>query len=199
MSGDHPETVWYIHGANSTSRSFAWMKERMPEHEMIDVEYDHTCSLGDTLDHLRTAAQRIGRHFSIISHSIGGVLAIGVANTHPDLVDRVVTMATPFRGCRAATLLRWVAPCPLFDDIHPYSPFIREQRLSSPRIPVLSIVTTAGGTTVMSEPNDGVVTLKSQTELVGPIYRSVAVNHFEVLLDEEAAMLTRDFIFGAPS
>lgn len=189
-------TVWYIHGANSSSRSFAWIKEKLPPHEAIDVDYGNTTPLSDHLDRLKAAAERFDRPFSIVSHSIGGVMALGIANAVPDKINRIVTMATPFKGCRVATLLRWVAPCPLFDDIHPYSPFITEHRMMTPKVPMLSIVTTAGGTPIMSEPNDGVVSVASQKALRGPVYTELPVNHFEVLLAAESAALISSFIFG---
>ncbi len=192
--------VWYVHGANSTPRSFAWLRDQFATpHAVTDITYQTSRPLNEALDWLKGEAAKAQAPFSIIAHSIGGVLAIGLANAFPDRVEKVVTLASPFLGCKAATMLRWLAPCSLFDDIHPYSPFITEQRLRPTSVPTLSIVTTAGGTPVLGEPNDGVVTVASQRGLRGPTYRNLAVNHFEVLLDSEAATLTRDFIFGAPT
>jgi len=53
-----------------------------------------------------------------------------------------------------------------------------------------------GGTPLMHEPNDGVVSVASQTCLKGPDYHRVDFNHFEVLLAGPVIYLARDCLFA---
>lgn len=52
-----------------------------------------TASLPAYLDHLDRIVAEIGRPFSIIAHSGGGVVASALAERHPDLVRRLVYVA----------------------------------------------------------------------------------------------------------
>lgn len=61
------------------------------------------------VDHLITTTQRAfdktGRPVHLVGHSLGGVLARGVAMLHPDLVASVTTLGSPFRGVRVHPLV----------------------------------------------------------------------------------------------
>ena len=61
--------------------------------------------------------------------------------------------------------------------------------------PHLAIVGT-NGLPFTSEANDGVVTVASQTALIGPHYELLPLNHFEVLLSKEVIKLLVDFLKG---
>ena len=51
------------------------------------------------------AHHETGRNVHLIGHSLGGVLARGVATLHPDLIASVTTMGTPIRGVRSHPLV----------------------------------------------------------------------------------------------
>jgi pimeloyl-ACP methyl ester carboxylesterase len=144
-----------------------------------------------------TAAQGFGKEpYSIVAHSLGGVVGLRLAASG-EPVERMFTMSTPFGGSRAAAFFTLVfALTPVFADINPYGATIRSVLNGEIRIPIRSIVSTGGGTPLMQEDNDGVVTVASQTRLVGPDYHSVAVNHHEVVLAEPVIDLAREFLFG---
>lgn len=57
------------------------------------------------LETVQQAYDETGRKVHLIGHSLGGVLARGVATLHPQLVASVVTMAAPFRGVRVHPLV----------------------------------------------------------------------------------------------
>jgi len=56
--------------------------------------------------------------------------------------------------------------------------------------------TTSGGTPLMYEANDGVVSVASQICLKGPDYHWVDLSHFEVLIADPVTDLAHDFLFS---
>jgi hypothetical protein len=112
-------------------------------------------------------------------------------------VEQIFTMSTPFDGSKAATLLN-MAFClsPVFADINPLGNTIRSLRQNEIRVLVRSVVTTSGGTPLMHEASDGVVTAASQTCLKGSDYHRVDFNHFEVLLADPVIELAHEFLFA---
>lgn len=57
----------------------------------------------------------------LVGHSQGGLVAVGVANERPDLVDRVVSIAAPLSGAFLASRFN---PVPAVRDMAPHSRFI---------------------------------------------------------------------------
>lgn len=187
-------TVWYIHGANASPASFSYMKAQFPDHEVVDVAYDCAHPALGVLDHLTKEARASKTPFAVVGHSLGGVLGVSLAQ-RSSKVSRVVTLASPFGGSRAASLLRWLIPSQLLSDIAPSSKLITTLHALPVNVPVLSLVTTYGHSALMAEPNDGVVTVASQQALTGPTYVPVPKNHFEVLLCPDVANTARSFLF----
>jgi pimeloyl-ACP methyl ester carboxylesterase len=128
----------------------------------------------------------------IISHSLGGIVSIIAAQDCPQ-IKKIVTMGTPFGGSTVAAILRWFVPITLFQEIQTNSAIIKS--LKCPEIPVRSFVTKDGNNPLINEPNDGVVTVKSQLALAGPEYINVNLNHFEVLLSNQVVNDIESFLF----
>lgn len=183
--------VWYIHGANSSPLSFAFLKARLKKHRFRDICYDHERSVSHVIDELADEIEASSERVRIVGHSLGGL--IGAAVAQKVAVDRLATIAAPFGGSEAARYLRFFSPHVLFEDIHPRSPLVVGLRLK-PLPPTLSIVTLGGGTPLLPGPNDGVVTVASQTALDGPDYRCLPFNHFEVLLATETIEMIERFV-----
>lgn len=188
--------IFYIHGANSTPLAFRAIKNSLPFHRDIDIEYDHSRSVTNVVDALVAQINSLGQDVSLVGHSLGGVIALAVARDCKH-VKRIVTMSSPFGGSKLASLLRWIYPTHLYDDIHPFSTLMTSViRHDVPdHTKVLSIVTTGGQTNLFSEDNDGVVTVASQTSLKKPTYIRLSVNHFEVLLASETSDMIHGFLF----
>lgn len=186
--------IWYIHGAHSTRRSFNYLKSQLPEHEIRDFEYDHSGPVSRVVDRLVALLDQQDAPVNLIGHSLGGVIALAASQRSAN-AQKVTTMASPFGGSQVASLMRWIAPSQLLDDIHPHAPLMNAVRRAKLQAPVMSIVTTAGGTSMIAGENDGVVTVESQTCLKGPVYIRMPVSHSEVLLSEETVELINGFIF----
>lgn len=188
------KVIWYIHGAHATSRSFAWLKRELPDHEHVDIEYVTDRPMANVLSELHKQLEDDGRRISIVGHSLGGVLAVSLAQRSA-LVDRIVTMGSPFGGSSLASIMCFFAPNTVMNEVRPQSKLLTDVRKKELTTPVLSIVTTGGQSPMIPESNDGVVSVVSQKALYGPRYVERPVNHFEVLLDGETAQLISDFIW----
>lgn len=189
-------SIWYIHGANSTPTSFNYVRSRLPQHDARLIRYDHARSVMGVVEMLVGDLAAAGEPVTLVGHSLGGVIAM-VTAARAERVQNVVTMAAPLGGSQSASVMRWLTASPLLNDIEPNSPLITACRRLSPRItvPVLSVVTTAGGSSLLTGENDGVVTVESQTALKIPRYVRVPYNHFEVLLSDTVVDLLNNTIF----
>lgn len=179
-------TIWYIHGAYSTSRTFNWIKRELPDHDAVNIDYSTYIPVARILDQLVERAEASDETFDVIGHSLGGILAVALSQ-RTDRVRRVVTLSTPFGGSRLAAFMQFLAPGSLMEDIQPYSNLLTTVRSTPLTIPVTSVVTTGGTSPMMFERNDGVVTISSQMALDGPTYVEHDLSHFEVLLDNDVA------------
>lgn len=182
-------TIVYIHGANSSSVSFNYIKAKLPIHNAIDIEYDCRVPLQQTIGNLQTQFSN-AEPFSIVAHSLGGIIAVYLATTP---VEKIVTLSTPFGGSKEADLLKWLHPSQLFNDICTSSWSIRN--IPQTKVPMLSFVTNGHPTNLIREPNDGIVSVQSQRALKGPHYIELDVNHYEVLLHPEPVRHVSTFIF----
>jgi len=52
------------------------------------------------IDTVHRALERTGKKVHLIGHSLGGVLCRGAAAVHPELVQTVITLGSPYRGVR---------------------------------------------------------------------------------------------------
>lgn len=192
--------IWYIHGANSSPLSFSWIKQQLPAHVGRNITYSTDHPIADTIATLHETLEAEQQPVHIISHSLGGIIAVSLAQLCRN-VKQVVTMSTPFGGCKLADRLRWFFPSQMFENIYTGNRAITNLHTASTSdIPILSFVTKGGGLQMMHEPNDGVVTVESQLRLSGPRYIELPINHFEVLLSPEVIERTKEFIFrDAPS
>lgn len=168
--------VLYIHGANSTKRSFAYLVKALPKHKAHFFEYNtHT----PAMDNVKLA-QKACDEFEpdvVIGHSLGGVMTAWL-----ETKAKKVAVASPFGGSGVANWL------PL------YSQLMRDVATTSQLVMGLRNVTVKPNRFLAIVANgldgsgfDGVLSSSSQMKLQGAQYRSYNLNHFEVLVDEEVA------------
>jgi len=186
-------SIWYVHGAGASSRSFVWLRDQLPEHKAIMFDYSLDESLVQCIARLSKDISASPKPGIVIGHSLGGLIAAGVAGQYN--VDGVVTMCAPLGGLSSATLMTMMRTDQLFKDIMPYNPMLRTIRngLVASGKRHLPIIATSG-LPYTSLPNDGVVSLDSQMAIDGLTYHSFPVNHYEVLLTKEVAETISDFI-----
>lgn len=189
--------VWFIHGANATSKSFRYLKDNLrsdPEfsdYALLDISYDCQENLADIVK-VMAASLNKDRQLFLVGHSLGGVLATALAQRIkmfelPVTVRGVFTMSSPFGGSESADYLKWLYPnYHLFRSISTQSRIIKDINALGAVVPTLALVTTAGNNPLFSTANDGVVTVASQRSLKQTKYVEINSNHFEVLLSKES-------------
>jgi pimeloyl-ACP methyl ester carboxylesterase len=186
--------IAYIHGFNSSHRSFSYVQTKLPAHDIIVVNYDSHQPLRDSMQQVRKQLPK-GR-FSLVGHSLGGILATLMAAEHVDRVDGLVCISSPFGGSKAASGLRWIPGYPkVLHDITPTSPKIELISQLKLAVPTLSIISTGGNLPTSVEENDSIVTIKSQKALRFGKKLEVKANHFEVLLHERTPQLIENHLF----
>jgi alpha-beta hydrolase superfamily lysophospholipase len=102
--------------------------------------------VGDSVSNLNclTSDSFDGKPYSVIAHSLGGVVAIRLA-AGDEPVERVFTMSSPFDGSKAATMLNMTfCLTPVFADINPLGTAIRSGRQDEITVPICSMVSTSG-------------------------------------------------------
>jgi len=188
--------ILYLHGANMTETGFTYIKSVLGSHKSVCPEYSIHTPLKDNIsDIIYAVKSSFNKPVTIISHSLGGIIAMELLRAELP-IEKIVTMSSPFRGSVNADNLRWFFPSyQLLDDIRSNNTLIRNLRDIHIDIPMLSFVSTSGGTPMASKyDNDGVVSIRSQKHLSGPTYKEVPFNHFEILLSKDVATQIKSFI-----
>jgi pimeloyl-ACP methyl ester carboxylesterase len=183
-----------IHGLNSSHRSFNYVHSKLPEHKIIPISYDSHQPMADSI--VQVVRQLPKDRFSLIGHSLGGVLSVLIAAEHADKIDNLIVISAPLAGSKAAVLARWLPGHPaILRDIIPNAESIEYISKLQLTIPTLSIISTGGNLASSSEPNDSVVTVASQKALRFGKKVEVKANHFEILQHEKTVKLIADMIF----
>lgn len=188
------KTIVWLHGFNSSHRSFNYLHSKLPQHEIGVVSYNSHQPLRDSMLEVRGQLPKRGQ-FSLVGHSLGGILAVLMAAEHADRVERLVTISAPFGGSKTASLARWVPGHPaVLHDITPSAAKIELISQLKMQVPTLSIISTGGSLPITAEPNDSIVTVTSQKALKFGKKVEVKANHFEILLHERTVKLIQDFV-----
>ena len=107
--------VIWIHGANQTSLSFNYLREKTKFANEILVNYSSSDHFTYNLDKISEQIQNKGPHF-VIGHSMGGLYALHLTQMHRIVAG--VSISTPFAGSWTADWAKYVVPSyPLFRDI----------------------------------------------------------------------------------
>lgn len=185
-------TYLYIHGANASSSSFNYIRERL-KGDHIDLEYHSSDGFASNLENMCDAIST-HRDLFIVAHSLGGVYALHLANKLPRSIKGAVTISTPYGGCGAAELAKWMMPhTQLFRDIAPSSRIIRET-MSLPLLhPWCQIVSTKGDAPWIVGENDGVVTLQSMRARPDIDLIDLDLNHYEVMQSSKVVEIIKAF------
>lgn len=185
--------IAYIHGFNSSHRSFNYVTSKLPTHDIVVINYDSHQPLDDSV--AQVLKQLPKKPFVLVGHSLGGVISTLIAVRQPEKVEKLVTISSPLAGSRAACTLKWIPGYPkIFSDITPSSKLILALEKVKLETPTLSIIST-GGSLPTGEANDSIVTVSSQRALKFGKKVEIKANHFEVLVHERTVKHIRDFIF----
>ena len=83
---------------------YLWLSRIGYKSYMSNIGWNADClnTLAEKLiSTIKKANDETGKKVHLIGHSLGGVLSRSAAIQHPDLIESVVTLASPFRGVRS--------------------------------------------------------------------------------------------------
>ena len=186
---DNINVIW-LHGANQTSLSFQYLRNKTNFTKEIIINYSSMNRFYDNLDMITEQCQNRGPHF-IIGHSMGGLYALHLTKYLRILGG--VSISTPFRGSSTADWAKYIVPSyPLFKDIGRKSDPIKQANEIELKIPWTQIVTTTGSVPYHNGPNDGVVTLASMTNRTDMEQIEVPHTHYETMVSDQVAEIIQE-------
>lgn len=189
--------IFAIHGAYSTPLMFNYFETVMPKPTWNVLDY-HNC-----VENIRDVCNQADEWFKdssvkdshIVGHSLGGLIGLWLAARHP--VKSLTTIATPLNGFDLSFAHQLLSPNSFIREISSMGSFIRElHAMDFSNIPIMHIITTKGYNPFLLEPNDGVVTLRSQRAWTPGKVVEVSLNHSECMLSLHVADLISQFIDG---
>lgn len=182
----------YIHGANATSESFNYIRDKLGQG--IDINYDSRNGFENNLKDMLAELKDV-KDIAFVAHSLGGIYALHIANALPANVLGAVTISTPYGGAKVAEYVQYFLPFSrLMRDIGPSSWVMRQSDKIKIQHPWTNVVTIRGQSPFMNEPNDGVVTIDSQRHHTDMELIEVEYNHYEVVLSNKVTALIKERI-----
>jgi hypothetical protein len=193
--------VVFIHGNNATDHSFnylvnewdqLWETDRfLPDHMFLN--YDSENGFYNNLETMKTQLENEDEIF-FVTHSLGGIYALHLADHFKDTVFGCVSVSAPFGGSEAASYLGMLFPDQVYKDIGPYADPIHKASKFDVTIPWTAVVSTAGRSSMMRQLNDGVLTNESMRARKDVEYVDINLNHFEVLLSYDLVTLVSNTV-----
>ncbi len=180
--------IVYIHGASATAESFSYIRQYVrdhTDHPDIALEYDSSQGFANNIKQMYGQLDEAERLF-FVSHSLGGIYALHLANRYLQTTVGGVSLSTPYGGCRQADFAKYFLPFSrLMKDIGTMSdPMMEAKRLPAPPN-WTNIVSTRGDSPWIHEPNDGVVTIDSMRYREDFKSIDLYVNHYEIVLNNQ--------------
>ena len=183
--------IWFVHGAGATEHSFTWLREKMLPHTAKFLCYENSTSAESCVQRLCQRASEEVEPVFLIGHSLGGIITRAVASRIQ--IAGLITLCAPFGGIKHAEVMSLMCRAPMFKELSQFSSLLLDIRTNKINTPHLAVVGTRG-LPHFSEPNDGVVTLASQTAIADRAYLTIPLNHFEVLLSPVVADAVNQFL-----
>lgn len=188
-------TVILLHGANASSRCWNYISQSIVT-DCTAIEYSSANSFFDNLSDIAKQITAIAGNLIFIGHSLGGIYAVHLANMFKSRTLAVASISTPYAGIEMVGIVKLLYPtAKLFKDIAPTSKPITDATdiLKKLTAPALQIITTKGSAPWIPYPNDGVVSIKSQSATPNIQTSTLDTNHYEVLLHPETILILKNF------
>jgi pimeloyl-ACP methyl ester carboxylesterase len=185
-------TVW-IHGANSSSQSFEYLREHCGFENEYCVNYSSSSRFYNNLQQIIEETKTLGPVF-LVGHSLGGLYGIHLTK-YVNVVGGV-SISTPFGGSFTADWAKYVVPnYPLFRDIGLRSRPVVEGLEIQLNIPWTQVVSTKGNVPYHGAINDGVVTIDSMTARNDVETIHVPYTHYEVVCNQQVVGIVKDCFY----
>ena len=180
--------IFAIHGAFSSPRIFNYLKHRIgKDYTWHFLDYQNETS--GLTDIIKNITPPDSAH--VVGHSMGGLIALGLAKQ--PWVRSITTIAPPLGGVDLNLFQSYLSRSEFVKEIASHSEFITKLRKQIINKPVQHLISTNGFSPWMYEPNDGVVTIRSQRALqIGEVHE-IPANHAEVMMDNLTVEKLLDF------
>jgi pimeloyl-ACP methyl ester carboxylesterase len=189
--------IVYIHGASATAESFTHIRQYVRDtfdEPDIALEYKSENGFEHNLAEMKGKLDGEDRLF-FISHSLGGIYALYLANYYKETTHGGVSLSTPYAGSEQADYARYFLPFSrLMKDIGTMSTPMREARYLPSPPNWTQVVSTAGQSPWIHQENDGVVTLKSMRSREDIEYVELPLNHYEIVISDKTVSVILDRI-----
>lgn len=182
----------YIHGASATGDSFNYIREHIVYDNEEVIEYSSQNGFARNLELMKRTLKGKDQLF-FISHSLGGIYSLNLANHFASRTIGGISISTPYGGCREADYAKYFLPFnKLMRDVGTHSKPIVETNKLPISHPWCNIVTTKGESHWIIEPNDGVVTIASMRHRSDMDLIELPHNHYEVVLCPDVIEVIKD-------
>ncbi len=191
--------IIYIHGANSTYRSFAYMREKIGGHDLM-LDYQSPSGFFNNLEVMANILNSLDKseRFFLIGHSLGGLYALHLLERMRGRIVGGFTLSTPYAGSELAHIARFIAPTTrLLRDVSPTGKPVVSSKSIRITVPWTNIVSTMGTVSWIMGPNDGVVSVASMKGRPDMDLIEKPLNHFEVVMEDEIIELIKSQITAA--
>lgn len=171
------EPIFLVHGINSSPRDFQTLAAGLDRtrFQLLLFHFPSGVPLNNSAYMLSLGMRDVQRRFAparmhVLAHSMGGLVARRAVQMLSAEDSRslclFITLSTPWEGHPSAAtgLQRVPVEVPVWKDLAPGSPYLQQlfaQPLPAPIHPWL-LVSYAGNSRLLPEPNDGVVPVASQ-------------------------------------
>jgi pimeloyl-ACP methyl ester carboxylesterase len=181
------ENILAIHGAFSSPRIFNFIRFKSKGYKWHFFDYaNETAGIVDLIKSVNSVESA-----HVVGHSMGGLIALGIASQ--PWVKTISTIATPLGGLDINLIQSYLSRSQFVNEIASHSEFIGNLKQLSVGKPVQHLISCQGFSPWMYEPNDGVVTLRSQKAPSFGQAHEIQANHAEIMLDNETVQKLQEF------
>lgn len=178
----------FIHGAWSTPTCFNYLSNKLGD-KYITAVASYDCQQQSMAEIIKSVTSQMygctepEDRVVVVGHSLGGLVALALEKE--PRVSQVVTIAAPLNGLKLNKMVEWFLSwkAPIIHTIAQDSSFLYNLQNTDFRKPIHQIVAHGGFNPMISEKNDGVVTVSSQDHWI-PITSTITyveATHFDVL------------------
>ncbi len=189
--------IVYIHGASATAESFTHIRQYVRDYfdePDIMLEYKSDNGFDNNLEQMKGKLDDADRLF-FVSHSLGGIYSLYLSDYYKETTHGGISLATPYGGSEEADFARYFLPFNrLMKDVGTMSHVMKDSKYIPAPPNWTQVVTTVGQSPWIQEPNDGVVTIKSQRSRTDFELVEIALNHYEVVLSDKVVEIILDRI-----
>jgi triacylglycerol esterase/lipase EstA (alpha/beta hydrolase family) len=182
------KNIYAIHGAFSSPAIFAFMQEKLKKGFNWHF-LDYHAEIQGIVDIVNSS--RITTPCHVIGHSMGGLIALGlISNIN---VLSVTTIACPLGGIEINSMQKWYGKTSFVNDIVNTGTFIKQIKDIKTTKPVQHLISCVGFNPWIYEPNDGVLTLRSQRAYTLGKTHDIQANHVEIMMNESVIDILKNF------